>query len=57
MERITIEQWKHIPTGTKVWNGYPGGYCTVPKEPGFYTLYQLVTTHNTHGGWEWEKEN
>lgn len=56
MQKITIDEWKHIPAGTTIPNGYPSSYCTAPKEPGFYTLYQLVNENNTHGGWKWEKE-
>lgn len=57
MRKITIDEWKHIPAGETVENGYPvNGYCTAPAEPGFYTLYELASDENTHLGWEWEKE-
>ena len=57
MRRITIDEWKHIPAGKTIENGYPvNGYCTAPPEPGFYTLYELASDENTHLGWEWEKE-
>lgn len=59
MGRITIPQWKNIPAGQEVWNGFVGGncYCTAPDEPGTYTLYELVHEDtNTHVGWEWVKD-
>lgn len=56
MRKITIDEWKHIPAGETVENGFAvNGYCTAPAEPGFYTLYELAD-ENTHLGWEWEKE-
>ena len=54
--RITIEEWQHIPAGTVVENGYPGGFCKAPAEPGIYTLYEIADDNNSHIGWEWEKE-
>lgn len=55
--RITIDQWKHIPAGNTVWNGYAvNSTCTAPKEPGLYTLYEIADENNCHIGWEWEKE-
>ena len=57
MREITVDQWHHIPAGTKIWNGYSNGYSTAPKEPGYYTLYEKVTDNNTHAGWRWEKES
>ena len=57
MRKITIDEWKHIPAGETVENGFPvNGTCQAPEEPGFYTLYELVSSSNTHLGWEWEKE-
>lgn len=57
MRRITIDEWEHIPAGETVENGFPvNGTCQAPEEPGFYTLYELVSSSNTHLGWEWEKE-
>lgn len=57
MTRITVDEWSHIPAGTKVASGYSNGYCTAPQEEGLYTLYELVhEDSNTHAGWEWEKE-
>ena len=54
-ERITVDLWKHIPSGTSICNGFSNGYCTAPKEPGYYTLYERVK-NATHVGWEWIKE-
>ena len=56
IRKVTVPEWKHIPAGTTIPNGYPNGYCTAPEEPGFYTLYQLVDAFNCHQGWHWEKE-
>ena len=56
MHRVTVDEWRHIAAGQTVDNGYSGGTCTAPKEPGFYTLYELVYKNNTHAGWKWEKE-
>lgn len=57
MHRITVDEWKHVPAGESVWNGFAvNGTCVAPSEPGFYTLYELVVG-NTHLGWEWEKED
>ena len=56
MQKITVDQWRHVPAGTRIWNGYSNGYCQAPKEPGFYTLYQLVNDRNCHVGWRWERE-
>lgn len=36
MTRITVDEWEHIPAGTKVANGYSNGYCTAPQEEGLY---------------------
>ena len=53
MTRITVDEWEHIPAGTKVANGFSNGYCTAPREEGLYTLYELVyEDSNTHAGWE-----
>ena len=58
MKKITIDEWGHIPAGETVANGFAvNGYCTAPAEPGFYRLYELVSSSNTHLGWEWEKED
>lgn len=56
MKRITVEEWRHIPSGTTVPNGYSNGYCTAPSEPGFYTLYEVADDNNIHVGWEWIRE-
>lgn len=57
MKKVTIDEWRHIAAGETVWNGFAvNGDCTAPAEPGFYTLYELVTDGNTHAGFEWEKE-
>ncbi len=56
MQKITVDQWKHIPAGTKIWNGYANGYCTAPSAPGHYTLFEFVSERNTHVGWTWELE-
>ena len=55
MKKITVNCWKHIPSDTEVASGYSYN-LTSPAEPGLYTLYELVDDHNTHRGWEWEKE-
>lgn len=55
-KRLTVDEWKHIPAGTKVANGYSNGYCTAPSEPGLYTLYEIADESNCHVGWEWERE-
>ena len=56
MRKITVEDWKHIPAGTTIQNGYSNGYCTAPSEPGLYTLYEIASDSNVHEGWEWVKE-
>lgn len=57
MHKITLDCWRHINAGETVDNGFAvNGTCTAPQEPGLYTLYELVSNHNTHLGWEWEKE-
>lgn len=56
MRRITLDIWRHIPAGDQVESGYSYN-LTSPAEPGFYTLYELADEHNTHTGWEWEKED
>ena len=56
MDKITNVCWMHIPAGTKVDNGFSGGYCTAPTKDGFYTLYELVHEYQ-HKGWEWEFEH
>lgn len=55
MRKITVDEWKHIPAGTKIDNGNCG-FCTAPSEPGLYTLYQIADDNNCHAGWEWVKE-
>ena len=57
MFKVTVDQWRHVPAGEKVWNGYPNGYCTAPQEPGFYTLYEVANDDNTHFAWSWVKED
>ena len=57
MNRITVDEFKHVPAGKRIANGYSNEYCTAPKEDGFYTLYELADDNNCHVGWEWEKEN
>ena len=54
--RLTVDLWKHIPAGTKEWDGNPNEYRTAPSEPGLYTLYELTDENNCHVGWEWERE-
>ena len=57
MNKFTVDEWKHIAAGATVANGFAvNGTCTAPSEPGFYTLYELVTDGNTHAGFEWVKE-
>jgi len=56
MDMITVPEWKHIPAGAKVWNGFANGYLSAPKERGYYVLYELVSDRNTHIGWRWERE-
>ena len=57
MRRITVDEWKHVPAGESVWNGFAvNGTCVAPNEPGLYTLYELAGDDNIHLGWEWEKE-
>ena len=29
---------------------------TAPKEPGLYTLYEILGEHNAHLGWKWVRE-
>ena len=56
IDKITVTSWANIPAGQTVANGYSGGYCTAPSEPGTYTLYELYyTDSNTHAGWEWAR--
>lgn len=53
---VTVEEWKHVPAGTEVDDGF-GGTQTAPSEPGYYTLYERVFIDaNTHAGWAWQKE-
>lgn len=56
LQKITVPEWKHIPAGGKVWNGYSNSYCQAPREAGHYVLFQLVNERNCHVGWTWEKE-
>ena len=51
MEKITVNYWQHIAAGAKVADGFTG-YKTAPTKPGYYTLYELVNSNNTHAGWE-----
>ena len=55
MQKLIAQE--HVPANTRVWNGYPNSYCTSPKEPGLYTLYELADDTNTHAGWEWVRES
>ena len=57
MKRISHPSFQHIEAGRRIDNGYPGGYCTAPSEPGFYTLYEIADESNCHVGWTWEKED
>ena len=55
VEAIALQ--RHVKAGEEVWNGYPGQYCTAPKEEGIYTLYQLVHPDTwTHAGFVFEKD-
>lgn len=56
MKAITVDEWKHIEAGRTIYNGFGADTCTAPKEPGLYTLYELVYDNNTHAGFRWEKE-
>ena len=57
MDRVTREEWKHIPSGRGVMQWQGGKVCRqAPPEPGLYTLYELVGPRNTHLGWRWERE-
>lgn len=50
---------KHIPAGSKVWNGFfraEKRICQAPEEPGMYSLYQLHNDKEGHTGWQWVKE-
>lgn len=54
--KITVNEFRHIKSGETIANGYSNGYCTAPKEEGFYTLYEVADENNNHIRWEWEKE-
>ena len=54
-EKITVDEWKHIPAGQGVDDGY-GGYQFAPIADGEYTLYELVE-NGIHAGWKWERED
>lgn len=55
--RITVDEWKHIPAGTTIPNGYSNDYCTAPSGPAsFYTLYEVADENNCHVGWEWVED-
>lgn len=56
MERITIDQWQHVPAGSAVDSGFSGPDLTAPAEPGYYTLWELVDENNVHRGFTWQKE-
>ena len=56
LRRITAEEWKNIPSGTPVPDGF-GNYLFAPIKPGIYTLYELVSDENTHVGWTWINES
>ena len=55
MGRITVAEWKNIPSGQKVRSGF-GYELTAPNEEGIYTLYELTDNRNNHCGWQWEKQ-
>ncbi len=57
MREITCDYWKHIKAGESVATGFGNDEITAPAEEGFYTLYELADSHNTHQGWKWEKES
>ena len=51
-----VQTNEHIPAGETVWNG-GDFYATAPKEPGTYSLYELIyDSTNAHAGWRWERE-
>lgn len=56
--KVTVDEWRHIPSGHSVSDGY-NGHKTAPTDPvGLYTLYQIVyEDNNTHAGWEWVLED
>lgn len=53
--KITADEWKNIPAGTSVDDGF-GGFQTAPAEAGLFTLYELVDCGNIHAGWQWERQ-
>ena len=57
MRYQTRQEWRHIPSGRSVLQ-YQGGRIrrTAPKEPGLYTLYEILGEHNAHLGWKWVRE-
>lgn len=55
MYKVTVDYWKNIPAGEKVFSGF-GYELTAPAEEGTYTLYERVNPDNTHAGWEWVKQ-
>ena len=54
-EKLTVDEWNHIPSGQGVEDGY-GGYQFAPMEGCFFTLYELVE-NGIHVGWRWERED
>ena len=53
--KITVDEWKNIPAGTSVDDGF-GGFQTAPDEEGLFTLFELVDCSNIHAGWQWERQ-
>lgn len=53
--KITVDEWKNIPAGTSVDDGF-GGFQTAPAEEGSYTLFELIDCSNIHAGWQWERQ-
>ena len=57
MQKITVDEWRYIAAGHTIYNGFGSDTCTAPKEPGIYTMYELVNDGNTHAGFTWKREN
>lgn len=56
MKRITIEGWRHIPSGAEVATGYPYNMKAPERPFGKYTLYEIADDKNCHVEWEWKLE-
>lgn len=56
MKRITIEGWRHIPSGAEVATGYPYNMKAPERPIGKYTLYEIADDKNCHVEWEWKLE-